>query len=278
MDFIAEMVLWYIDSEITKKIREESINSEDFKIIRYRDDYRIFVNDSSMWEKIIKILTMVLSDIGMRTNQEKTSFSDDIILNSIKEEKLYLMQTYKYNKNIQKELLNMLIFSRKYKNSKQLNKYLQNLFYRIEKRNKTHQNINVIIGILIDLAYNNPESYPIITIILGKFLSFIPKKNEKIKILKKISNKFSKIPNTEHFDIRLQRIYLCCNIKNEYRWNLCKKVLDNSINLWSTKRLNKNLKTIIDTASIIDKKEIENLEKTKDMEEVKRLGKKNEHY
>lgn len=275
--FYRRNVLWYLDLEVTKKIKDEKINSDDFKILRYRDDYRIFVNDPNIGEKIIKILTIILSDVWMRINQEKTKGSDDIIYSSIKEDKLYLMQEYKYQKNIQKELLNMLIFSRKYNNSKQLNKMLQELFYKVEKRNKTYQNINVITAILADLAYHNPESYPIIASLLSKFLSFLPNNDEIIKIIEKIRNKFSKIPNTEHFNIRLQRIELWYNIENNYEWILCKKVIDNSIKIWSTNRLNWSLKTIIDTTSIIDKNEIKNLTKTVSKDEVEQFWKKKQY-
>ena len=41
MDFIAEMVLGYADKLLSIKLE----NIEDYKIIRYRDDYRIFVNN-----------------------------------------------------------------------------------------------------------------------------------------------------------------------------------------------------------------------------------------
>lgn len=43
MDFIAEIVLAYVDSELTEKIKY--IVKEEYKILRYRDDYRIFVNN-----------------------------------------------------------------------------------------------------------------------------------------------------------------------------------------------------------------------------------------
>ena len=43
MDFIAEIVLKYSDLELSKKL--EALEDKDFKIIRYRDDYRIFVNN-----------------------------------------------------------------------------------------------------------------------------------------------------------------------------------------------------------------------------------------
>ena len=37
MDFIAEIVLFYLDREISVKIKNQEIS--DFKIIRWRDDY-----------------------------------------------------------------------------------------------------------------------------------------------------------------------------------------------------------------------------------------------
>lgn len=44
MDFIAEIVLGYADLLLTQKLNTEKIT--DYKIIRYRDDYRIFVNNT----------------------------------------------------------------------------------------------------------------------------------------------------------------------------------------------------------------------------------------
>lgn len=43
MDFIAEIVLGYVDEQLTKSINLEKISN--YQIIRYRDDYRIFVNN-----------------------------------------------------------------------------------------------------------------------------------------------------------------------------------------------------------------------------------------
>ena len=40
MDFVAELVLCYIDSLLSEQI--EGIEKSEYKIIRYRDDYRIF--------------------------------------------------------------------------------------------------------------------------------------------------------------------------------------------------------------------------------------------
>jgi hypothetical protein len=40
MDFIAEMVLGYIDERLSQCLDKKM----DYRIIRYRDDYRIFTN------------------------------------------------------------------------------------------------------------------------------------------------------------------------------------------------------------------------------------------
>ena len=55
MDFIAEMVLGYADLELSKKLKAEPIG--EYCILRYRDDYRIFVNSTQAGERILKLLT-----------------------------------------------------------------------------------------------------------------------------------------------------------------------------------------------------------------------------
>ena len=50
MDFIAEIILGYADSELTQKLNAKGIN--DYFIIRYRDDYRVFTNSKEDNETI----------------------------------------------------------------------------------------------------------------------------------------------------------------------------------------------------------------------------------
>jgi len=52
MDFIAELVLGYVDGQINLELGQ----STDFRILRYRDDYRIFANNDNRTEEIIKIV------------------------------------------------------------------------------------------------------------------------------------------------------------------------------------------------------------------------------
>lgn len=52
MDFLAGMVLGHADHELTEKINKNSIT--DYHILRYRDDYRIFVNNPGAGQDIAK--------------------------------------------------------------------------------------------------------------------------------------------------------------------------------------------------------------------------------
>ncbi len=66
MNLIAELVLGYVDTLLSKKINEVGIT--DYMILRYRDDYRIFCNNNKDIEQILNILTNVLSDHNLRLN------------------------------------------------------------------------------------------------------------------------------------------------------------------------------------------------------------------
>src|SRR5699024_2125516 len=62
MDFISEIVLGYVDLLLVEKL--SALHIEDYKIIRYRDDYRIFTNDSFEAEQITKYLSEILFSLG----------------------------------------------------------------------------------------------------------------------------------------------------------------------------------------------------------------------
>jgi RNA-directed DNA polymerase len=102
MDFIAEIVLGYADLELTQKISH--IENNDFKIIRYRDDYRIFVNSPQIADEIIKNLSEVLIELGLKLHSQKTTFSENIINSSIKADKMDWLTVNKNVKTIQKRL------------------------------------------------------------------------------------------------------------------------------------------------------------------------------
>ncbi|MGI9256496.1 MAG: RNA-directed DNA polymerase, partial [Salinispira sp.] len=104
MDFIAEMVLGYADLKLTEKIQTKK-SITDYMILRYRDDYRVFVNNPRDGEQIIKLLTEVIFSLGLKLNPSKTEASNDVIRASIKTDKVQWLSRKNSVKNLQKQLL-----------------------------------------------------------------------------------------------------------------------------------------------------------------------------
>ena len=141
MDFIAEIVLGYADLLLSEKLNDAKI--ENYKIIRYRDDYRIFVNNTQTGGQIVKFLTEVMIELGFKLNATKTQKTEDIIEGSLKKDKLYRishledLNKFCLNKgNFQKQLIRIYDFSKKFPNSGSLQSLLMeyNKNIKLKKR------------------------------------------------------------------------------------------------------------------------------------------------
>lgn len=257
MDFIAEMVLGYADTELS--IRIQQANIQDYHIIRYRDDYRIFSNNPQDAELITKILTEILIELGMRLNAQKTLVSNNVIRDSIKPDKIYWIAEKNGSKSIQEHLLLIHNLSDKFPNSGSLSKALGKFYNRIKGLTELN-NIQVLVSILVDIMYKNPRTYPISSAILSKLLSLLNDPTKRDKILQLIMTKFAKIPNTGHIKIWLQRLTIKIDRQRIYEEDLCKKVNDPTIQIWNSDWLNNTLKTLIATTPVIDEQIIQDID------------------
>jgi RNA-directed DNA polymerase len=257
MDFIAEIVLGYADLELSERIKQTEIS--DYKIIRYRDDYRIFSNNPQDAEHITKLITEIMIELGMRLNAQKTLVSNNVIRDSIKPDKLYWIAAKKGASSLQEHLILIHELSIKFPNCGSLNKALNKYFNRIKIIKVYKQNINVLISIVVDIAYKNPKIYPIASAILSKLLSLIDSDKLRKDTLDAIAIRFDKIPNTGHIKIWLQRITLKSERGKHYKDCLCEKVNDSSINIWNSDWLNDDLNNLISKESIIDEAAIDKL-------------------
>jgi len=274
MDFIAEIILNYADKELSKRL--EDLQCLECKIIRYRDDYRIFVNNPETGKLIIKELSNVLADLGMRISSEKTIFSTDVINNSIKADKLFWLANKTKNENIGKQLLIIKDLSDKYKNSGTLETELRDFYKKIYKINNFN-NIEVLISIITDIAFNNPRTYPISISILGKFISTL-KKEEKKEIITKVEKKINKLPNTEIVDLWLQRLTLKFDENKQYHGSLNKKVMNKSQKVWNSDWLNDEFKKVLNETEIINKKEIKEMDEYPNLDDISLFESKAGYY
>lgn len=258
MDFLAEIVLGYADLELSERIQAENI--DDYEIIRYRDDYRIFSNNPQVAEHITKILTEILIELGMRLNAQKTLVSNSVIKHSIKPDKLYWTSAKKGARSIQEHLLLIHRLSEEHPNSGSLTKALNKFYNRIENLEETNQNIKVLVSILVDIMYKNPRVYPISSAILSKLLSLLGDTSQRDEILQLIYKRFEKIPNTGHIKIWLQRLTIKFDRPRLYEEGLCKKVNDNTIKIWNSDWLSQSLKNLIEQTLIVDEQIISDID------------------
>lgn len=275
MDFIAELVLAYIDNCLTSKIAQIK-QFENFKIIRYRDDYKIFVNSPNIGKEIIKELTTILSDVGMKLNTNKTTHSDNIITSSIKADKLaWIRQFYWTRNNVQmkqawkevsfqktdniyEEFLLIREFSEQCPNSWALAKELSILHKKVENTKIDKQQIDVMVAIIVDIGLKSPRVYNSISWILTYLIDGL-NNEEKIWVIKKVKNKFNRTPNTEYLNIRLQRITYHIEKDFIYWEGLCEKVNNSNALLRDSTRLKWELQSIVGETDIINRKYLQDM-------------------
>ncbi len=262
MDFIAEIVLGYADELLSKELEKLKIN--DYKILRYRDDYRIFTNNNYDLDIILKKLSEILSSLNLKLNSQKTYITDDVITYSIKKDKMKRIENViEKDLNLQKQLLIIRKYGIDYPNCGSLTVLLTS-FYHEQIKNLTRKphNMEQIISIIVDIMLKNPRTYSISIAILSKIFEFVSS-NTKFIIIEKIIKKFNVIPNTDYLDIWLQRLTILDKKDKEYSTLLCQKIYSSN-NIWESSWLNYTL----DESLIIDNEKIESLTKTVTEEEV----------
>lgn len=297
MDFIAEMVLGYIDEQLSAKITDIT----DYKIIRYRDDYRIFTNDINTGKTIIKELANILADMGMRLGADKTKQSNDIIISAIKADKLQSIIDNRTDSNdLQKQLLYIKNLVEQHPNSGQLIIKLSNFKQSLSKqinyqikhkellcirrrgdlqeiKKHKHKQLNkqaiTLISILTSIALKNPRCYSLYIAIVSEIVC---KKNinKSKQIINLIIKKFKNETGSELLYLWLQRMALVSNIMID---TSSSKLLDNAERVyknnpfsdlalpppyvWNSEDwLDNDFQEIINKNDIIDKESMEELD------------------
>lgn len=255
-DFIAEIVLGYADLLLYEDLQNSRI--VDYKILRYRDDYRIFSNSKEDIEKIVMKLQAILATLNLQINSSKTKLSEDVVEASIKEDKLYYIANipiYKGNDTVfntlQQELLFILQFSKKHPNSGTLSKLLNRFLKRLIAAGKLKEDINVLSAITVEIAMNSPKIYNLVVSILSHLITQLDSTAEREKTAKNICRKFSRLPNIGYLQIWMQRITYKMGTAMGYTEPICKIVNDEpNISIWNNDWLKDELVTGFPTYSI----------------------------
>ena len=267
MDLVAELVLGYADAELVSKIKAERI--ENYHILRYRDDYRIFVNNPQDGETILKCLTEVLIDLGLKLGPGKTVVSGDVISSSIKPDKLNWMFRKQAAKELQRHLLIIRNHGASNPNSGSLVVALQDYHKRLTATEKCEYPLP-LIAIVTDIAFSNPRTYAIAAAILSHLLSFLRTAAERRDVIQRIRRKFSRIPNTGYLEIWLQRISFRLDPQLDFNEPLCRVVRQESEEIWNRDWISsRDLRKAVDPKSIVNGQILAGITSTIPIKEIK---------
>lgn len=236
MDFIAELVLSYVDKELineinsygesqgdSKKLKE---SLKDIKIIRYRDDYRFFANDEQVCVLLLKLLSNVLSNMGLALNKDKTRTIRSSSLSVIKPDKLKHMTSDLYERirsrrvvpnNLKRVFLSVLDFANLHRNSSQLKRMFLSLSEMINKLNDRYkekkttaacayrESIRMYISLVVEMMSYSSASYPQGMALVSSLLDALSD-DEKEKIVNSICRKIKTWVRVDYLEIWLQRV------------------------------------------------------------------------
>lgn len=235
MDFIAEIVLGYVD----KLINLEIAGATNVRILRYRDDYRIFANDDERAEEVLKIVSDKLRTVGMKLGVAKTFSFGNVVEGFVKPDKLAGIELQDLGTanatTIQKRLLRLHAFGQRFPNSGALRRLVSEFHTSISKQSEAPDDLEVQVAIATDIAFVSPTTFPAVAGILSHLISLAPSE-EKLGVWARVREKMGRVPYNGYLDIWLQRVITPKTLKIEFESDepICQIVDGASPQLWDS--------------------------------------------
>lgn len=244
-DFIAEMVLGYADMLLADRLEKEGIR--DYKVLRYRDDYKVFCNSKEEVDKIAFALQEVLAGLNFQLNAKKTMMTEEVVEASIKPDKIaYTTGTPLYRRKnkrvyslastLQQEALYIHQFGKQYPNSGTLIKLLTIFSQRLrqDKRPMDEQDIEVLIAIFTEVALGSPKVYKLVLHLISYLVNKLETTEERERMVRAVYQKFRMIPNIGELQIWMQHITYQMPDGIDYTEPLCRIVAgEKGVELWN---------------------------------------------
>lgn len=253
MDFIAEIVLGYIDELITKELGAVS----DIRILRYRDDYRIFSNSQERAEQVLKTVSDKLRIVGMRLGVSKTIACSNVVAGSFKADKLAGIELQDLGianaKTIQKQLLRLHAFGQRYPNSGALKRLVSEFHTNISKQTERPDDLDVQVAIATDIAYCSPSTFPAVAGILSHLI-YLARAADKSHLWERVRKKMARIPYNGYLEVWLQRVIKPNSVGLSFKSNepICQIVDGQTPTLWDCTWISSlKLKSAMDVSKIV---------------------------
>ncbi len=253
MDFVAEIVLGYVDKQINSALSGPA----DFRILRYRDDYRIFSNSDDRAEEILKIISDKLRPVGMKLGVSKTFLGRNVVEGSIKPDKMAGIDLQDIGdenaKTVQKQLLRLHSFGQRFPNSGALRRLVSEFHTKLSTQTEKPDDLEVQVAIAADIAFVSPATFPAVAGILSHLIS-LASTEEKARLWAKVNEKMARVPYNGYLEIWLQRVTQPKAVDITFNSNepICQIVSGESPDLWENAWIaSEDLKDALEVSKIV---------------------------
>lgn len=256
---LAELVLGYCDLAINLRLKA----IKGVKVLRYRDDYRIFGHSDAACGSVLKIVSEELIQFGMRLGSAKTTDVKNLITGAVKNDKIKALKIPTKQKTFQKQLLLVHEFAESNPGAGALKFLLSELIKDLERPNSArrlaNENSRVLIAILMDIGAISPNVFPAVATASSMILAVLGEQ-ERRKTFQLILDRTKRIPNNGYLEIWLQRIAVANKIEFLSSEGLCQSLYEKSDQIWNFEWVgDEGLKEKLNKFSFIDGAEIETL-------------------
>lgn len=253
---LAELILGYCDLKINRRLAKKV----GVKVLRYRDDYRIFGASDSDCNAVLKIISEELIKFGMRLGAAKTSDEKNLVAGAVKKDKVQALKLQLKQKTLQKEALIIHDFSMNHAGAGALKFLLSEFIRELENdkggRRLERENSKVLIAILMDIGANSPNVFPAVATASSMILNNLGEA-QKREIFKLILVKTDRIPNNGYLEIWLQRIAMANKLDFLSTEMMCRLLTPEGNSLWNFDWIgDKNLREQLTKYSIVNQTEV----------------------
>ena len=257
-DFLVEIVLGYADLLLSERLKEATDDRDQnpgaFTILRYRDDYRIFAKTREKCQELLLELMQVLASLNFKLGGPKTILTDDVVLASVKRDKVNWMKIGCRPRDLHKHLLLLAEFSRDFPQSGTLSRELSSFYQEVKNRDDRPIHNTALISQITDILIRNPRCYPIGCAILSQLLRF-EKSGDRALLLERILHRCKAVPNRGMFEIWLQRISWKDTLKTSFKERLCNCIPyreEHIPNPWNFEWLTQKDRELMESMSVVD--------------------------
>jgi hypothetical protein len=279
MDLVAEIVLGYVDG----LINEELSSHNNVRILRYRDDYRIFARSDESAEYALKVVSDKLRTVGMRLGVAKTFTTRNVVEGSIKPDKLAgidLQDLGESNaKTVQKQLLRLHAFGQRFPNSGALRRLVAQFHEKITGLKAAPEDLEVLVAIATDIGFVSPATFPAIAGILSGLISLAPN-GKRTELWNRVRSKMARVPYNGYLEIWLQRVTQpkAVGIKFDSNETICQIVNGHAHQLWNSSWISSAaLKSTVNSKSIVVA-EVDEIDPVIQSSEIALFKENAEHY